>query len=76
MNPIGEPDAGNPHVRFDERGAETESMATAPLLDSTRAKCQPVIARSLRRSNLALVNVIRRRMRLLRRHVKTRASSQ
>jgi RNA-directed DNA polymerase len=23
-NPVGEPDAGNPHVRFDERGAETE----------------------------------------------------
>ena len=22
--PVGEPDAGNPHVRFDERGAETE----------------------------------------------------
>ena len=24
MNPVGEPDAGNPHVRFDERGGETE----------------------------------------------------
>jgi hypothetical protein len=23
MNPIGEPDAGNRHVRFDERGWET-----------------------------------------------------
>jgi hypothetical protein len=23
-NPVGEPDAGNPHVRFDERGVETE----------------------------------------------------
>ena len=23
MKPVGEPDAGNPHVRFDERGAET-----------------------------------------------------
>jgi hypothetical protein len=22
MKPVGEPDAGNPHVRFDERGAE------------------------------------------------------
>ncbi len=33
------PDAGNPHVRFDERGGETErcrtAQATAPLLDST-----------------------------------------
>ena len=39
MNPVGEPDAGNPHVRFDERGGETERLAmpqaTAPLLDST-----------------------------------------
>ena len=24
VNPVGEPDAGNPHVRFDERGVETE----------------------------------------------------
>ena len=23
MNPVGEPDAGNPHVRFDERVGET-----------------------------------------------------
>jgi len=23
MNQVGEPDAGNPHVRFDERGLET-----------------------------------------------------
>jgi hypothetical protein len=40
MKPVGEPDAGNPHVRFDERGEETERwpsrpQATAPLLDST-----------------------------------------
>jgi hypothetical protein len=37
--PVGEPDAGNPHVRFDERGWETErcrmAPATAPILDST-----------------------------------------
>ena len=36
---VGEPDAGNPHVRFDERGWETErcrmAQATAPILDST-----------------------------------------
>jgi transposase len=39
MKPVGKPDAGNPHVRFDERGGETElpQAATAPLLDSTRA---------------------------------------
>jgi hypothetical protein len=24
MKPVGKPDAGNPHVRFDERGEETE----------------------------------------------------
>jgi hypothetical protein len=39
--PVGEPDAGNPHVRFDERGWETErcrmAQATAPILDSTEA---------------------------------------
>ena len=36
VKPVGEPDAGNPHVRFDERGWETgRSPATAPNLDST-----------------------------------------
>jgi hypothetical protein len=41
VKPVGEPDAGNPHVRFDERGWETErcrmAQATAPILDSTWA---------------------------------------
>jgi len=41
MKPVGKPDAGNLHVRFDERGGETErcrmAQATAPLLDSTCA---------------------------------------
>ena len=41
MKPVGKPDAGNPHVRFDERGEETErcrtAQATAPFLDSTRS---------------------------------------
>ena len=36
---VGKPDAGNPHVRFDERGRETErcrmAQATAPFLNST-----------------------------------------
>ncbi len=27
VKPVGEPDAGKPHVRFDERGAETERLA-------------------------------------------------
>jgi hypothetical protein len=39
MKPVGEPYAGNPHVRFDEQGWETErcrmAQATAPILDST-----------------------------------------
>src|SRR5438045_3767571 len=37
-SPVGEPYAGNPHVRFDERGCETcrcrMAQATAPILDS------------------------------------------
>jgi hypothetical protein len=40
MKSVGKPDAGNPHVRFDERGRETEqaaSYATASFLDSTVA---------------------------------------
>ncbi len=36
MKPVGKPDAGNPHVRFDERGRETgRHAATALVLDST-----------------------------------------
>ena len=39
VKPVGEPDAVAPHVRFDERGWETErcrmAQATAPILDST-----------------------------------------
>jgi hypothetical protein len=42
MKPVGEPpDAGNPHVRFDERGWETErcrmAQATAPILGLTHS---------------------------------------
>ena len=41
VKPVGEPDAGDRHVRFDERGWETGScrmtQATAPILDSTIA---------------------------------------
>src|SRR5450756_2943769 len=42
MQPVGKPDAGNRHVRFDERGWETGRLyqrAPAPILDST---CEPV----------------------------------
>jgi hypothetical protein len=45
VTPVGKPDAGNQHVRFDERGRETEralqSTATAPVLDSTKTKGDP-----------------------------------
>ena len=41
MKPVGEPDALIGHVRFDERGWETErcrmAQATAPILNSTSA---------------------------------------
>jgi len=40
VKPVGEPDALIGHVRFDERGWETErcrmAQATAPILDSTK----------------------------------------
>ena len=32
---VREPDAANPHVRFDERGEETERLAPSPRLTST-----------------------------------------
>jgi len=38
VKPVGKPDAGNSHVRFDERGWETGrrlASALAPILDST-----------------------------------------
>ena len=36
VKPVGKPDARKPHVRFDERGGETDcTRSTAPLLDST-----------------------------------------
>jgi hypothetical protein len=45
VKPVGEPDAGNRHVRFDERGWETERcrmvQATAPILDSTISDIGP-----------------------------------
>ena len=43
--PVGKPDAGNRHVRFDERGGETGQLAmphaTAPFLDSTVSAHSP-----------------------------------
>src|SRR5215207_7298501 len=44
VKPVGKPDAGNPHVRFDERGREMGccrmAQATAPVLDSTGQRPQ------------------------------------
>src|SRR4029450_6557768 len=42
MKPVGKPDAGNPHVRFDERGGEPDlpRAVIAPLLDSTRGRAR------------------------------------
>jgi hypothetical protein len=53
VKPVGEPDAGERHVRFDERGWETErcrmAEATAPILDSTggEARACPLACRLL-----------------------------
>ncbi len=51
VKPVGEPDAGDRHVRFDERGWETErcrmAQATAPILDSTNSD-EPITARHVR----------------------------
>ena len=30
VKPVGEPDAGNPHVRFDERGGKRGDVRVAP----------------------------------------------
>ena len=42
VRPVGKPDAGNQHVRFDERGRKTErslqGSVTASVLDSTDLK--------------------------------------
>ncbi len=45
MKPVGEPDAGDRHVRFDERGGETgpSCTTTAPLLDSTGWVFGPIL---------------------------------
>jgi hypothetical protein len=51
MKPVGEPDAVAPHVRFDERGWETErcrmAQATAPILDSTSKAALPAAVGSV-----------------------------
>ena len=48
VKPVGKPDAGSPHVRFDEGGGETGRLrGTAPVLDSTEiCVSKPSTARS------------------------------
>ena len=49
VKPVGKPNAGNRHVRFDERGWETGrcrmAQATAPILDSTEPAVRGTAAR-------------------------------
>ena len=51
VTPVGKPDAGDQHVRFDERGRETEralpSTATAFVLDFTQPACSGCIREQL-----------------------------
>ena len=65
--PVGKPDAGNQHVRFDERGRETErapqSTATAPVLDSTNSRCTHKIPGEPRQPASAAPTVFRWRLR-------------
>jgi hypothetical protein len=40
MNQLGEPDAGKPHVRFDERGVETELRLLRHASTLLKGECQ------------------------------------
>ena len=51
VKPVGKPDAGNPHVRFDERGWETGRRF------GVRARAHPRLYKVLRRCHRLLVNV-------------------
>ena len=54
MKPVGKPDAGNPHVRFDERGWETGRchMAQLPRPSSPLQRgCHPELRFAIRLNN-------------------------
>jgi transposase len=62
MKPVGKPDAGKLHVRFDERGGETERVKAPPRLSSTLLKRQKndaadaeAICEAVTRANMRLV---------------------
>jgi hypothetical protein len=70
VKPVGEPDALIGHVRFDERGWETErcrmAQATAPILDSTEPDLQrcPLFGRYRGKTGHGADSPIRSRMTL------------
>jgi len=68
MKPVGKPDAGNPHVRFDERGRETGlafRLATAPFLDSTSLSQRPRPSPDWRKDpNAAPLSLLQSRKRI------------
>jgi hypothetical protein len=59
MNPVGEPDAGNPHVRFHERGRETERLLPPPrsvsTLPSTKLRLKQLRANALYQGTTSVV---------------------
>jgi hypothetical protein len=65
--PVGEPDAGDPHVRFDERGWETErwpqapSRRARPRLYSAKSCCEQVQQNSKISYESLLIRSSRRR---------------
>jgi hypothetical protein len=64
MKPVGKPDAGKLHVRFDERGGETERAKAPPRLSSTLLKRQKndmadaeAICEAVARANMRFVPI-------------------
>jgi transposase len=64
MKPVGKPDAGKLHVRFDERGEETERASASPRLSSTLLERQKndaadaeAICEAVARANMRFVAI-------------------